>query len=137
MTLQELQDTFPAIILSAQEELDAWVQDANGHDEVLGAGGACGLIADRISEVLSGEGFLTARMDTDFDGGHEFVMALVDEGAFIVDIPASVYESGSGYVWTKKEGVLLTSEDVSLLKVRGPMSESEFSAEFLDEAPSP
>ena len=87
MTLQELQDTFPAIILSAQEELDAWVQDANGHDEVLGAGGACGLIADRISEVLSGEGFLTAMMDTDFDGGHEFVMA---------DIPGLIEGASEG-----------------------------------------
>lgn len=137
MTLEELDALRFEMVRVAQEELDAWQQDEDGFDEVLGAGGACGLIADRISSVLEEAGITTARMGTDFDGGHEFLVALVDEGVFMVDIPASVYETGSGYVWSKKEGVVLSPDDVVTTQVRGPMSETEFGAEFLDETPAP
>ena len=120
------------LVRVAQVELDAWQQDADGMDEVLGAGGACGLIAEAMAGVLAENGVTFARVDTEFDGGHEFLVALVDEGVVMVDIPARVYETGGGYVWTKREGVILTAEDVCVDVVREPMSEKEFEREYCD-----
>lgn len=69
MTLMALRDSAPLLIKAAQAQLDEWQQDEDGVDEVLGAGGCCGLIADAMSGELSSLGFDTARMGTDFEGG--------------------------------------------------------------------
>lgn len=123
----------PQLAIAAQEQLDEWVQDEEGFDEVLGAGGACGLIADAMASVLSENGVVFARIDTEFDGGHEFIAALCDEGVVTIDIPARIYENGAGFVWTKKPGVILSPDDVHIDVVRDPMSEAEFLAEYCDD----
>lgn len=140
MTRDEMAALSGDLAAAAQTELDAWQQDEDGMDELLGAGGACGLVADAMGRVLSEHDVTHARIGTDFDGGHEFLVALCEDGVVSVDIPARVYETGAGYVWAKKEGVTLTADDVMISVVRGPMTEREFGAEYLDEPgddPSP
>lgn len=137
MTSEQLRENAALLIKAAQEQLDGWEQDEDGVDEVLGTGGCCGLIADAISGELSSLGFDTARMGTDFDGGHEFLAVNTADGVFVVDIPARVYETGYGYVWTKRPGVVLTAEDLTLDKIAGPLSESEFAETYLGEGFSP
>lgn len=136
-TIRELRAASNQMILAAQDELDNWRQDENGVDEFLGTGGCCGLIADAMSHTLSCLGFDIARLSTDFDGGHEFLVANTADGVFSVDIPARVYETGYGYVWTKRDGVVLTEEDVVLDRVADPMTQEEFAAAYLDEGLSP
>lgn len=132
-TLKHLKELMPRLAEAAQSELDGWTQDEDGFDEVLGTGGACGLIADAMSNVLAEAGFETARLGTDFDGGHEFLVALCEEGVFTVDIPAGVYETGYGYSWKKRGGVTLSPDDVSLFRTEEPMSAQSFRRTYLDD----
>lgn len=136
MTLTALRDSAPLLIKAAQAQLDEWQQDEDGIDEVLGAGGCCGLIADAMSGELSSLGFDTARMGTDFEGGARVRRRQHHGGVFIVDVPARVYETGAGYVWTKRPGVVLTPDDLVLDRVAGPMTQGEFCRAYLDEGPS-
>ena len=125
------------IVAAGQVEVDAWEQDENGVDEVLGSGGVCGLVADRMSEVLSALGADVAHAETDFDGGHAFLHARLADGVFRVDVPASVYETGSGYVWTKRPGAVIRPEDLILDKIAGPMSEADFARDYADAGERP
>lgn len=127
----------PEIVAAAQTEVDAWEQDENGVDEILGTGGVCGFVADRMSEVLSALGADVAHAETDFDGGHAFLHARLADGVFRVDILAGVYETGSGYVWTKRPDAQIRPEDLILDRVCGPMSEAEFARDYADGGDAP
>lgn len=133
MRLEQLRRLTPDLIAAAQAELDAWQQDEDGIDEVLGGGGACQEIADAFARIISEAGGTTAEIYTEFDGGHVFLMANLEEGAFSVDIPPFVYEYGGGYSWTKRDDVRLTAEDLVIQKLENPMSEAEFLNRYTDE----
>lgn len=96
MTLTALRDSAPLLIKAAQAQLDEWQQDEDGIDEVLGAGGCCGLIADAMSGELSSLGFDTARMGTDFEGGHEFVVVNTTGGCSSSTSPRAFTRLGRG-----------------------------------------
>ena len=53
-------DTFadlkPLFVQAAQKEYDDWAQDEDGMDEVLGTGGICQDIAEKIASILSQHG---------------------------------------------------------------------------------
>ena len=123
----------------AQVHLDQWRQDADGFHEVLGHGGICQDIATAMSDLLAEAGCpATAELYTEQEGGHVFVMALFEEGAFMIDIPPRLYETGAGYVWRKRPGVRLCAEDVLMMKMEGPMSEEEFLWRYTEcECPCP
>ncbi|WP_411839596.1 hypothetical protein [Paracoccus sp. ME4] len=133
MRLEELRALSPSIIAAAQSELDAWQQDEEGMDEKLGSGGACQEISDAIARIIGGAGGTTAEIFTEFDGGHVFLMAHLDEGAFSVDIPPFVYEYGAGYSWTKREGVRLSPDDLVIQKLEDPMSEAAFLRRYTED----
>lgn len=102
------------MVKAAQAVLDAWEQDEDGWDEDLGSGGACDEIAEAISSVISSLDGVELT-----DGGHDgddhaWVIAYDNEYAYGIDIHPSVYESGGGYSWTKREGVVLEDGDVSI-----------------------
>lgn len=133
MTLEQLRALSPALISAAQAELDAWEQDENGIDEHLGGGGACQEIAGSFARIIGDAGGTTAEIYTEFDGGHVFLMAHLEEGAFSVDIPPFVYEYGGGYTWTKREGIVLSEGDLVIQKLENPMSEAEFLGRYTEE----
>lgn len=114
----------------AQMILDEWQQDADGMDPLLGAGGACDLVASAICAGLCDAGVEAIVTGTEFDGGHAFVHALVDGVVWSVDIPARIYETGYGYVWTKRPGVVLTPDDAALLAVATHTDASTFADTF-------
>lgn len=127
----------PEIVAAGQVEVDAWEQDENGLDEVLGSGGVCGFVADRMSEVLAALGADVAHAETDFDGGHAFLHARLADGVFRVDVPPGVYETGGGYVWAKRPDAVIRPEDLIIDKVAGPMSQAEFAREYADAGDRP
>lgn len=131
---RDLADLAPRLAEAAQTVLDEWQQDEEGNDDALGAGGACQDVAAAMAGVLSEAGIETASIFTEFDGGHVFLMAHLEDGAYAIDIPARAYETGGGDVWTKREGIRLSADDVLVERHEGPMSADEFAWRYLDEA---
>lgn len=132
-TSRDVQGWRDRLVAAAQAVLDEWVQDEEGFDEELGQGGACQDVAAAMRAVLDEEGVEDClEVYTDFDGGHVFSVLRLDDGIFQIDIPPSVYEAGAGYVWRKKEGVVLAPDDVSLFRVDPPMSSAEFHHRYGD-----
>jgi hypothetical protein len=100
------------IAAAAQAEYDAWEQDEEGMDPMLGAGGLCQNIAEVTADVLISHGIDAVTVDAQVGDQHVWVMANVGGVVYSVDIPPEVYETGSGYVWKKREGVTIETADV-------------------------
>jgi hypothetical protein len=80
-------------------------------DDVAGA------IIDAIIEHAEPSGATCGAPDGE---DHEWVVTWDDDErkAFVIDIPARVYEEGSGYSWKKKHGVVLEPSDIVVDEVR-------------------
>lgn len=115
MTLQrDLQRLRSRLAASAQAVYDKWSDD----DEV-GDGGICDLIADAMTIVIS-ESLPDVSIRA---GGHDgddhawlIVQRAVTGEAIGVDIPASVYERGAGYQWTRLPDVTIEAGDVAIFR---------------------
>lgn len=116
----------PEMAEAAQAVYDDWQQDTDGYDEELGTGGACDAISRAISDVIA-----SSIDDVDIaEGGqegsdHSFVIAYDSDSAYAVDIAPSVYESGAGYSWTKRQGVEFQPGDVYINEVDIDMADLE------------
>jgi len=105
------------MVLAAQRVYDSWEQDEEGIDEELGCGGICQDIADEMCSVLSGKEIDCLIVDNNGVGDqHVWIVAYDDKEAFEIDIDPSVYESGSGYSWTKKQGIKFSLNDISIVR---------------------
>lgn len=112
-TLNDLINLSPQLAAAAQSEYDVWNQDEDGFDEELGTGGICHLIAERIVEVLSAEGFEAVSTHSEGVGeNHVWVTAQTSQGVVMVDIPPGVYEIGGGYNWKKRPGIRFEASDM-------------------------
>lgn len=102
----------------AQGVYDDWEQDSEGFCEEHGYGGICDAIADAIggwiSSTMSGVEIVNGGQDGD---DHAFIVVLTKKEAVLVDIPPYVYETGGGYCWKKKRGVVFTAGDVVAMNV--------------------
>ena len=96
----------------AQSVYDAWKQDADGMDEELGAGGICQDIADEMASHLNSVGLEAVPVAAEIGEQHVWVVARAKDGVFLVDIPPGTYETGGGYNWRKREGVVFGPEDL-------------------------
>jgi hypothetical protein len=103
---------FSLIAEKAQAVYDAWEQNEDGEDEEYGAGGICQDVAEEIVGVL--DEHEAATVFSSVGDNHVYVITKLSEGVYVVDIPPSVYESGSGYVWRKQKDVQITADDVVL-----------------------
>lgn len=127
----------PQLAAAAQEQIDAWQQDEEGFDEELGGGGCCDRVADAMGNVI-GDRLENVEIHEGGQDGDDHAFLLVyaieppyaDETAYIVDIPPSVYETGSGYSWRKRDGAQVTAGDVVIVPV-GPV------CDFVQENPRP
>ncbi len=113
---EKVEGIAPLIAAKAQEIYNEWEQDDSGYDEEFGTGGICDAIADAIMSVLA-ENFPTAYVDIGGQEGddHAWIVITWRNGWQTgVDISPNVYEHGSGYVWTKREGVEILPSDVNV-----------------------
>ena len=83
-----------------QSVYDDWSQDESGYDEMVGNGGICHLIADKIVNLLYDNEIDCTTVSSSHEV-HVYVVAKLEEGIFSVDIPYSFYETGGGYTWKK------------------------------------
>lgn len=106
------------IIEAAQKILDEWLQDDEGIDEVLGAGGVCDQISNAIMYIV-GQHIPSVNFTNGGQEGdnHAYPIIYNDERAFIVDIPHYVYEKGGGYSWKKIPNVILKENDVVIEEI--------------------
>jgi hypothetical protein len=103
---------------AAQAVVDEWEQDEEGMDEELGGGGVC----DRVSEAM--QGVVADQLEgVEFtEGGqpgddHAYFIVYDEDEAFAVDIPPSVYETGGGYSWKKRQDAQIEPSDVVFSEV--------------------
>ena len=130
---QDVEARFPDLAAAAKSVYDDWLQDDNGFDEVLGAGGICQDIASKMSEVLDQAGVqASSTIHSTIGENHVFLVALLDDGVFQIDIPPNVYETGGGYVWKKRADVVFDASVVSMMKIAEPMDEVTFHQNYSD-----
>lgn len=117
----------PEMIAAAQKVYDEWEQDEEGLDIELGGGGICDQITQALADVI-----VSNIADVEIvDGGHEgddhaYLIALDEDEACLVDIPASTYEMGGGYSWQKVPDVVFTPDDVII----APVNREDVSLEY-------
>lgn len=118
---QRLLAARPAMAVAAQRVLDDWQQDDEGFDEEFGTGGACDAVAEGLISVILEEAGASDAVCGGAEGDdHEFVYAWDDETreAYLIDIPPGVYETGGGYSWRKRQGVVLDADDIVIEPAR-------------------
>lgn len=131
-SLADVKELAPDLVAAAQALYDDWHQ-VEGLDEELGAGGICHLIAEQFGNILAGAGVEElATIHATIGENHVYVVALLEDGVFSIDIPPHIYESGGGYVWTKKPGVVFAPSDIVLFKIEGPMVPEDFNERYCD-----
>lgn len=105
---------------AAQLVYNDWSQDPEGIDEVYGAGGICDAIADAITDRIVS--LLDVQVTHGGQPGDDHSWAVISgkKKAYGIDIPCRLYESGGGYRWKKKEGVVFKPEDIEIFEVPYP-----------------
>lgn len=113
---QALKALTPQMAAAAQKIYDEWEQ--GDEDDDFGGGGICDAIAQEISSIIVGNIADVELIDGGQDGDdHAWVIAGLDGKAYGVDIAPGVYETGSGYSWTKRPGVTFDASDVDIFAI--------------------
>lgn len=113
---EKLLSLLPKLAAAAQGIYDNWDQDENGLDPELGSGGICDRISQALAETLAAHGWETTEGGQDGDD-HSFLFTKKSPKsptAFGVDIPASTYERGAGYSWTKIPRITFTPDHFAI-----------------------
>ena len=105
-SLKDVKRLIPKILNAVQKEYDNWSQDEEGHDEDLGFGGLCQNIADEIAGTLNFAGIDVGTVSATMGEQHVWCICKIAEGVYQIDIPPHVYETGAGYNWKKRPGVV-------------------------------
>ncbi len=104
----------PKIAELAQSIYDEW--DEN--EDVYAGGGICHLIADEIVSFLDTKGFEAFSYNPQMEENHVYVIARGNDGwVYEIDIPPHVYETGSGYQWTKKPNIRIGPQHVHVGRI--------------------
>lgn len=116
---------------AAKAVYGAWEQGPDGWDEELGEGGICQDVASAMAGRLDGHGFEhVVTVHASVGENHVFLVVLLEDGVYSVDIPPTVYEAGGGYVWRKRPDADFSPECVEIVRVEGPMDPAEFEAAY-------
>ena len=105
--------TRQAIAQIVQKEYDSWQQDEEGHDEEVGYGGICNLVAEAISDYLMANKINCKTYGAEED--HTAVVAATRDECYHVDIHWTHYEQCKGmYCYTKVQNVQITPDMVEI-----------------------
>lgn len=116
--IQQLNALRPLLAQAAQAVVDEWVQDEEGFDEDLGAGGICDVVSQALSAVVGSSIPDVEMLDGGHDGDdHAWLIVVSGSEAAGVDIPPSAYETGGGYNWKKIHGAQIGPDDVAVWKI--------------------
>jgi hypothetical protein len=107
------------LVAAAQKVYDEWQQDNNGHDEELGSGGICHLIADDLLNVLSNHKIYNCQSVCSNYEQHVYIIGKFEEGVYEIDIPYSIYETGGGFNWKKIPDVVFDGSHISISRLDG------------------
>lgn len=114
---RDLKALAPQIVKTAQEVYDYWQQDETGFNEETGYGGICHLIADAWCAGLASAGFPCISFHGSVGENHVWAIAQTRDGIFSVDINPFHYESGGGYCWRKKIGIVFDASMIEFDRV--------------------
>lgn len=132
-TMSEVERHRQRLASLAQEVYESWRQDGDGLDPELGMGGICQDVADALVSGLAEIGVQDAvAIHSSVGENHVFVVASLADALVEVDIPPTVYEVGGGYVWRKRENVVITPEHLVIDRLGRPLTTEEFAGRFLD-----
>jgi hypothetical protein len=132
LSIDEIKSLLPSLLAAAQSVYDAWHQ-VDGMDEELGGGGICHFMADRFGDCLSQAGVEDfASIQAAVGENHVYIVALLEDGVYSIDIPPGVYETGGGYSWTKRSGVAFQHADIVIYRVEGTMSSADFQERYCE-----
>ncbi len=125
---EKIYSIVPLAIKEIQAEYDSWQQDEDGFSDYIdptssseiGSGGLCHVFAAIVGRHLSNVGVEVYEVSSCHEQ-HVYLVFVVREGQNIgvyeLDIPYSIYESGGGFTWRKREGVQFSEEDFSIYKL--------------------
>lgn len=105
-------DVLDQMVSVSQKEYDYWVQDEHGHNEELGRGGICHLIADELITVLYNNNIENCQTVCSAYEQHVYVVGKFAEGVYQIDIPYRVYETGGGFTWKKIPNVVFERDHI-------------------------
>jgi hypothetical protein len=100
-SVKEIDPIKDELAAAAQQEYDDWIQDENGHNEELGSGGICHLIADKLIDVLYKHNINRCQTVSSCHEQHVYLVGQFKEGIYLIDIPYYYYETGGGFTWKK------------------------------------
>lgn len=105
----------PTLVPIAQKVYDDW----DGNEDVYAGGGICHLIAEEIASKLADHGIEASTVSAEVGEQHVWTVAKLKDGVYNVDISPYTYERGSGYSWTKIQGVKFDINDIIVEKIDG------------------
>ena len=129
LTKQQLVKHLPKLTKIAQKLYDEWNQDEEGYDEVLGTGGICDEMAEKFCDYIIRTMKYDAFSYYDEYSTHTYCIVYDDNAAYILDLPADVYEKGYLYTWKKIKNVIIKESDFEIIKVKR--------SDFIDENEEP
>ena len=108
----------PQMAAAAQGVYNEWNPDPNEGDPTLGFGGICDEVSRAIEDVVVSN---IADVNTT-EGGqegddHSWIVVCDNIECYGVDISPNVYESGGGYSWAKRPGVVFQPQHVEVFKL--------------------
>lgn len=117
----------PELAEAAKAVYDAWEQGDDGWDDELGLGGICQDVASAMAGKLGGLGIEhVVQVHASVGENHVFLVALLEDGVYSIDIPPSVYETGGGYVWRKRDSAEFPADCVEVFRVGDLMEPDAF-----------
>ena len=96
-SIKDVTVLIPQLVRSVQKVYDDW--DEN--EDEYGGGGICHLLADDMAGELNKNGIDATTVSASIGEQHVWVVFVVREGVFSLDIPPYCYEAGAGYSWKK------------------------------------
>jgi hypothetical protein len=105
------------ILPEIQDVYSNWKQDENGIDVMLGSGGICQDIAEKICSVLIENDIECTTVSQEIDEQHVYTVAKMDDGVYIIDVSPYTYETGGGYNWKKIPNVIFEESDIIIKRI--------------------
>ena len=127
-SIKEVELIKKELAAAGQKVYDDWEQDENGHNDELGSGGICHLIADEMIDVFSKHGIQRIQTVSSTHEQHVYLVGQFREGVFMIDIHWSNYETGGGFNWKKIPDVTFDEDYITIYKLdRNPRQVKQYS----------